>query len=431
MTNELLIFIIALAHDISIIVYVNAVFDYKYNRKLTNIITFLFLTFLFLVTTPIINLKPLKLFIITVGQLIFFKSISTNTWKESIKKTLMLIVLDMIAEFIATGIYYVISLANHSRLDISNASEFDTLRVLSSCFCLSIFMSIILIYAMNYKKVLKKIKLKLSSILILVTVALTFLHFVVYSYNVYSFTSLTLCFVVIITLIFTFLPPLIYNLILETEEYSKAEHELKFLKQKESFKLEYYKMMQDKEDEIRKINHDIKNNLQVIYGLKSESEKTNLISKIAENLKKYELVKYSKNDIQNIILNLKVNEAKKKGIDVEVVLKNNFDFIDELDISNLFSNILDNAIENASSSKKKKISFSVNKKMNFFVIKCSNTYDGKILLDNDKQIVTKKDDNHGYGLKIIDSIVKKYQGEKKISYDDEMFTITIMIPVRD
>lgn len=335
MSNQLLIFIIALAQNITIIIYVNAVFDYKYNRKLTNIFLFIFLMLLFLVTTPIINIKPLKLFFITTFQIIAYKFISTNTWWEAVKKALILIALDMLVELMAVGIYSFISYANNSRLDIDNASNFDTLRVLSSCFSLTYFMSAILVYILHYKKVLWSIKRRLLTVLILILFAVTFIHCVIYSYNVTSFSSITLWFVCISTLVFTILPPLIYGLLLEVEKYSRKEQELEFLKQKEIMQMDYYKMMQVKEEEIRKINHDIKNNLQVICSLKSEEDKLKLIEKIDANLKKHELVKYSKNNIFNIILNMKVNEAKLKGIDIEIILKHSIDFMDDLDISDL------------------------------------------------------------------------------------------------
>lgn len=431
MNNQLLIFIIALAQNITIIIYVNAVFDYKYNRKFTNIFLFIFLMLLFLVTTPIINIKPLKLFFITIFQIIAYKFISTNTWWEAVKKALMLIVLDMLVELMAVGIYSFISYANNSRLDIDNASNFDTLRVLSSCFSLTYFMSAILVYILHYKKVLWSIKRRLITVLILILFAVTFIHCVIYSYNVTSFSSITLWFVCISTLVFTILPPLIYGLLLEVEKYSRKEQELEFLKQKEIMQMDYYKMMQVKEEEIRKINHDIKNNLQVICSLKNEEDKSKLIEKIDTNLKKHELIKYSKNDIFNIILNMKVNEAKSKGIDIEIILKHSINFMDDLDISDLFSNILDNAIENASCSNFPKIEFRIYKKMNYIIIKCSNSFDGIILTDDGKKIKSKKDNRHGYGLKIIDSIVKKYHGEKKISYQDNLFTITIMLLEED
>lgn len=431
MSNQLLIFIIALAQNVTIIIYDNAVFNFKYNRKITNVFLFFFLMLLFLVTTPIINLKPLKLFIITFAQIIAYKMISTNTWWEVVKKGLMLIFLDMLVEVVSLSVYYLIAYANNSRLDLDNASSFDTLRVLTSCFGLTYFMSAILIYILHYKKVLWNIKVKLITILWFIILAVTFIHYVIFSYNIETFSSLTLWFVCISTLIFTILPPAIYGLLLEVEEYSKNEHELEFLKQKEAMQMEYYKMMKVKEEEIKKINHDIKNNLQVICNLNNDDDKLKLIKKIDDNLKKHELVKYSKNDILNIILNMKVNEAKLKGIDIDIVLKNSISFMDDLDISDLFSNILDNAIENASKSNLPKIDFKIYKKMNYIVIKCSNTFDGVIVTDNRKQIKSKKDKKHGYGLKIIDSIVKKYHGEKKISYDDNLFTIMIMLSDED
>ena len=84
MSNQLLIFIIALAQNITIIIYVNAVFDYKYNRKLTNIFLFIFLMLLFLVTTPIINIKPLKLFFIKIN-IVFNMNIILILCKVTIK----------------------------------------------------------------------------------------------------------------------------------------------------------------------------------------------------------------------------------------------------------------------------------------------------------------------------------------------------------
>ncbi len=42
MSNEFLIFANVLAQNIIFVIYVNAAFDYKYNRKITNIILFIF-----------------------------------------------------------------------------------------------------------------------------------------------------------------------------------------------------------------------------------------------------------------------------------------------------------------------------------------------------------------------------------------------------
>ena len=220
-----------------------------------------------------------------------------------------------------------------------------------------------------------------------------------------------------------------YNKIKFYQFHYKALAENKFLKQKEELQLEYYKIMNKKEENIKKINHDIKNNLQVIYSLKNSDDKQKLIDTIVANLDKSELINYSSNDILNIVINTKVSEAKNKNINIEIELRDKLDFIEDLDISNLFSNILDNAIENSSKASNKIISLKLYKKINYIILKCNNTYDGIIEKDKKNTIKTRKDNiYHGYGLKIINEIVKKYNGEIDFNYTDTEFTLNIMLP---
>lgn len=431
MSNEMLYFIVVLVQNVIITCFVDGVFEYRWNRKLSNILIFIFLTCLFLITTPIINLKPLKLLIITIIQVIGFKAISKNSWKDSLKKTLIIVALTMLAEVISSTGGMFVSYANATRMDIDTVTTFDTLRVFNGSLLIPVYMSTVFIYLMFYRKLDKNTKLRLSIIFVMIPITMFLVYYVLYSYNIETFTDTTLWFIVIISILFATLIVIMNNVVMKIQEYNYKEKELELLKQKEGMQLEYYKLMQDKEEEIRKINHDIKNNLQMVSVLKSEEKAQELIEKINSNLKKYELVRYSKHDILNIILNTKISSAKNKGIDVEVALKKNIDFMDDLDISNLFSNILDNAIENAVTSESKRIKLVIFRKMNYLVIQCSNSYDGK-MVKRDKRIVSRKtDEGHGFGLRIVDDIVKKYKGEKKIEYDDEVFTICLFIPEVD
>ena len=428
MSNELLYFIIVLVQNIIITTYVDCVYEYKLKRSLSNVLIYIFLTLLFLITTPIINLKPLKLIIITVVQIIVFKLFSNNTFTQSIKKTIVLVALTMFAEIICDPIYRFISLANNTRLDIDTASTFDTLRVLAGSYLLPVFMGIVLIYSIYYKKIKGPVKRKLIFVLLLIPLVLTFLHYVIYSYNLETFSDTTVLFIFVSSIIFMVLMITIYRLIMQLDVYIKHEKELDFLKQKEEMQLNYYRIMNKKEEEIKKINHDIKNNLQIIYTLDNDDDKERLVNKILMNLKKYELVKYSSNEILNITLNTKVFEAHNKGIKIDILLNKKVDFMDDLDISNLFSNLLDNAIEGAERSSSKMVSLSIRKKMNYTIIKCTNTFDGIIKKGSKDSIETRKDNNHGYGLKIIDDIVKKYDGELSVIYSNDKFILTILIP---
>lgn len=428
MSNEFLFFSSVLVQNIIYVIYINSVFEYKYDRWKTNIFLYIVLTFFYVATIPIINLKVLKLFIVICAQTFVFKIVSFNTWKETIKKSLIFVALVLLSELILDIIYFGIAYANHSRLDIDTASTFDTMRVLNGSLALPIIMTIMLIYLIYYHKIKGPIKKKLIFMLILIPSTMAFIHYILYSYNIKTFTKTTLLFIFISSLLFTILSISIYRLIMQVDGYIRKEQELEFLKEKEKLQLEYYKIMQEKENEIRKINHDIKNNLQVIYTLKNEHETKQLMEKITSNLKKQELIKYSKNDILNIILNTKVNEAKKKKIEIDVELNYSIEFMEELDISNLFSNILDNAIENA---KGEKIILKVYKKMNYIVIMCKNSFDGELKQNDNQEFMTKKGKNHGYGMKIIDDIINKYHGEKEIYYDKSYFTLTIMIPIAE
>lgn len=214
------------------------------------------------------------------------------------------------------------------------------------------------------------------------------------------------------------------------QDYYESLAENKFLKKKEMMQLEYYEIVRKKEEEIRKINHDIKNNLQVIYSLMNENEKKKLISKIDENLKKHELKKYSKNDILNIVLNTKVQEAERNGIKIELVVRHDLDFMDDLDVSNLFSNILSNAIKGTRDAKKKTIDLGIICKMGLIYVKCTNSL-AKIKGQGVKNDLVEKEEHHGYGLKIMDEIVKKYDGEMNIDKSDDFFEVVITIPQRD
>lgn len=431
MSNEILYFIVVLVQNVIITCFVDGVFEYKWNRKLSNVIVFLFLTGLFLVTTPIINLKPLKLAIIILGQTIGFKMVSKNTWKHALKQTLIIVALTLLTEIISSIIGMVISYSFNTRMDIDTATVFDTLRILNGSLLIPVLMSVVFMYLMFYRKLDRNIKLRLALVFVLIPLTMVFVYYIVYSYNIETFTDVTLWFIVIISILFAALIVIMNNLVIKMQEYNQNEKELELLKQKENLQLEYYKLMRVKEEEIRKINHDIKNNLQMVYTLNNDKRKEELVEKINDNLKKYELVRYSKNDILNIILNTKISAARSNDIDVEVNLKKTLDFMDDLDISNLFSNLLDNAIEASCKSKDKKIKLSIYKKLDYIVIQCSNSYDGKVVEENKKIVSRKNDKSHGYGLRIIDDIVKKYHGEKNIDYNDDTFTINLLIKEAD
>ena len=214
-------------------------------------------------------------------------------------------------------------------------------------------------------------------------------------------------------------------------KYDESVEENNFLREKEKMQLSYYEMMKDKEDEVRKINHDIKNNLQVMYGLNDEDKRKEMIDKINSNLDKHYLKKYTTHDILNVVLNIKVNEARNKNIDIDVSVKRKLDFMEDIDVSNLITNVLDNAIEAAEKTNDKSINLVIKKKMNYVIIECENSFNGEIKINKKKQLVTTKNGDHGYGTKIIKNVVDKYNGELNYEIRDNNFKLIIMIEMTE
>lgn len=214
-------------------------------------------------------------------------------------------------------------------------------------------------------------------------------------------------------------------------KYDKSLEENNFLKEKEKMQLTYYEMFRNREDEVRRINHDIKNNLQVMYSLDDEEKRKEMIDKINCNLDKHYLKKYTSQDILNVVLNIKVKEARNKKINIDVSVKRKLDFMEDIDVSNLITNILDNAIEATEKTDDRIINLVIRKKMNYVIIECENTFDGEIKINKKKQLITTKNGDHGYGTKIIKNVLDKYNGNLEYDINGNIFKLIAMIEITE
>ena len=110
-------------------------------------------------------------------------------------------------------------------------------------------------------------------------------------------------------------------------------------------------------------------------------------------------------------------------------------FIRESDLYVLFGNALDNAIEAVSKTvepEKKFIGVQVYQHEDLISISVQNYYEGSISLgENGLPITTKEEkDCHGFGMKSIQFIAEKYQGDVSIVLKDSIFYLNIIIPIQ-
>ena len=104
-------------------------------------------------------------------------------------------------------------------------------------------------------------------------------------------------------------------------------------------------------------------------------------------------------------------------------------FMSDPDLYSLFGNLLDNAIEAVEElpEDKRFVNLSVKKVNGFTRIETNNCTQSAPVFENGLPVTTKQDrDAHGYGMKSIRLICRKYGGEMLVSAADGLFTVTII-----
>lgn len=210
------------------------------------------------------------------------------------------------------------------------------------------------------------------------------------------------------------------------------ENELNLIKQMQEIQLENYRETDRKYRESRAIIHDIKKHLDVIDELREcDREKAREYRKhIDMQMEKIFCGYHCSNRIMGIILSQKMSKAKSEGIKVDVSVDDvNIDFIDDLDITAIFANLWDNAIEACAKVESSKyIKFSLSRYNGFLIIDLENSFDGKCEKIGNKFMSTKKQHN-GVGLSSIYASVEKYDGLFSANENGNVFKSEITIPI--
>lgn len=192
----------------------------------------------------------------------------------------------------------------------------------------------------------------------------------------------------------------------------------------------HYQERLREEERVRAIYHDLKNHLLVLENQGGENAQ---VHKSIESLKKqiagYENFYNTGNEFLDIIVRDKAEKAKEQRIDFSVML--NFEdgtFVEPLDISTIFGNAFDNAIE---ASMKLPVS------ERLITAKCSRVRDMlSIVIENnaaapptDKKSSKQDGFLHGYGSENIKKAVERYGGECSSIYENGRFSLKIIFPI--
>lgn len=192
----------------------------------------------------------------------------------------------------------------------------------------------------------------------------------------------------------------------------------------------YYEEKFAAEERIQAIYHDMKNSLLLAREEAGEAGAEKIIDTLERQLTDYENYYQTGNRFLDIIIRDKAQTAQTKEIDFSAMVDfAEGDFMAPLDISTIFGNLLDNAIEASQQLQQQErvITLKVNKIREMLVIRMDNNAHS----NEDKSFATTKKDqkSHGFGLKNIRRSVAKYGGECTFEQTEGLFSTKILIPL--
>ena len=228
-----------------------------------------------------------------------------------------------------------------------------------------------------------------------------------------------------VVLLFTFIINVFFS-----NKYSRIENEAQ-QQRMAIYKLEtqtrYYEEKMRDEERIKEIYHDMKNHLLLLEEEWGEKHSTG-IENLRKEMAQYENYYRTGNKFVDIILKDKLTKAAEYGIHIEDSVELiDIDFIEPLDLSTVFGNLLDNAIEACrliEEPEKRQISISSKRENNILVISIKNNRVCGNIKNAPKKVI------HGYGLANVTAAVHKYEGEIDIMEGEQEFAVNIVIPIK-
>ena len=251
-------------------------------------------------------------------------------------------------------------------------------------------------------------------------------------YDSIGTSQFVLCCVIFVLVIAAIL--LIENMVYYT---FSEKHKLEIIKMQNEAYENQTEIINQSVSSIRAIKHDINNHIYSIISMYEDNGAENAreyAQKVIDELNGKNNISKSGNFIIDSIVNFKLQQIASS--DVELNVKINVPpsmHIIAYDLTVILGNLLDNAVKavrEASGDKKLSLDISVSK--GNLIILVDNSYSGNLVI-NDGQLQSTKEEKHkhGMGIKNIEKAVQKYGGELYIDYNENVFSVSAIIPYKE
>lgn len=198
----------------------------------------------------------------------------------------------------------------------------------------------------------------------------------------------------------------------------------------------YIESINQKDEGLRILVHDIKNHLQSMAVLNEQGEKKKLSKYIDDLVRRSNLkaaTDISKNKLLNAIVYRYYNQALSRKIKFSYDVRDvSIEYIEEIDTTSILCNLLDNAMEGCSGSNPFiDLIIHSGQSAGSIVISVVNSCMRNPIVDKKGKLITSKNNKtiHGYGLESVRKTAEKYGGDVNVYYlnEDETFHATVIL----
>ena len=168
--------------------------------------------------------------------------------------------------------------------------------------------------------------------------------------------------------------------------------------------------------------------------MKDESERKSSIDELGQAIMIYDSIAKTGNDALDCLLTEKGMYCQSKNINFTYMADGKL--LSDMkygDIYSLFGNAIDNAFESVLRTQdvsRRVVGLKVFERSGQKCIHIENWCEKPPVMSNGLPVTSKKDDGHGFGMKSILYIVKKYGGNLTVSYANNMFALDILLAVK-
>lgn len=413
--------------------YTAMLFTAKNDAKKKILTLCVFYTFLFLLS--LCNNAFLNLIAFTLVNAIFLFTQCRLTVLQAFFHSVILTSIMGLSEFAVYGITI-----RFSPDFYTNASEPLGIIFFTS-FSKLVFFAIIYIVAhiIKEKKIDQNHPNKSSRFLLIIPVASVFIMFTFLAIiTTFSFVP-PLDFLIPVSAVFLLIINLLVFGINQYDQKKSAEFtELQLLLQKETDTLKYYEMQLSESENQSILIHDTKKHLQSIALLNERKEYDKVdayIHQLMDSSALKETVKICDNEMLNAILCKYQRLCSEKQIKIHTDIRSGvLKHVSHKDLTALFCNLLDNAVEAAEDTLESFIDIAIHQKENtpFIVIIVINSCRENPVFNPDGIPISAKNEKnkHGFGIKSIQNVIKQYDGNLQMYYDEGTGTFHTIITLK-